>query len=128
MNRAANGRLAEAISLGDVNISAILAPVHQRQQQTVFQRVLGLAPAPRKMRTERLAHLVESRGPHTRQALEDTLGLSFQVGVEHANSILELRKRSTVYLVRRFLLINFRFQNSVGAISLQRLISSSQVR
>ena len=94
MNRAANGRLAEAISLGDVNISAILAPVHQRQQQTVFQRVLGLAPAPRKMRTERLAHLVESRGPHTRQALEDTLGLSFQVGVEHANSILELRKRS----------------------------------
>ena len=46
------------------------------------------------MRTERLAHLVESRGPHTRQALEDTLGLSFQVGVEHANSILELRKSS----------------------------------
>ena len=99
MNRAANGRLAEAISLGDVNISAILAPVHQRQQRTVFQRVLGLAP--RKMRTERLAHLVESRGPHTRQALEDTLGLSFQVGVEHANSILELRKRSIMFLIDR---------------------------
>ena len=46
MNRAANGRLAEAISLRDVNISAILAPVHQRQQQAVFQR--GLRPRPER--------------------------------------------------------------------------------
>ncbi|MGI4791324.1 MAG: type II toxin-antitoxin system PemK/MazF family toxin, partial [Janthinobacterium lividum] len=29
-----------------------------------------------------------------RQALEDAVRLSFQVGVEHADSILELRKRS----------------------------------
>ena len=110
MNRAANGRLAEAISLGDVNISAILAPVHQRQQQAVFQRVLGLAPAPRKMRTERLAHLVESRGPHTRQALEDTLGLSFQVGVGHANSTLKLRKRSSTIIYHCCILQNCMLQ------------------
>ena len=51
------------------------------------------------MRLEGLTHLVESRGPHPRQTLEDRIRLSFQVGVEHTDSILELRKRSNRLLV-----------------------------
>jgi len=95
MNSAADSGLAEAIGLTDVNKGAVLAPVHQCQQQAVLQAVLGLASAHGKMRFEGLAHLVEGRGAHTRQALEDGVRLGSQVGVEHADSIHELRKRSS---------------------------------
>ena len=41
---AADGGYADAISSGDVGLGAILAPIHQRHQQSIFQ-TLGWRPA-----------------------------------------------------------------------------------
>ena len=36
-DRAADGGFADAIGGGDVSLGAILAPIHQRHQQSIFQ-------------------------------------------------------------------------------------------
>ena len=92
---AADGGLAEAIRLGDVGVGAVLAPVHERQQQSVLQAQFGDTPARRQVLLQRFAHVQEGRGAHPSQALERAFGLIFEVSEEHTDSIQPLCKRSS---------------------------------
>jgi hypothetical protein len=83
--------------LADVSVGAILTPVHKCQKQAVFETVLGLAPAPGKLRPQSRTHVEESRRRYPGQTLKETRRLGFEIGIEHNQSILQLRKRSIVY-------------------------------
>jgi len=60
----------------------------------VLAAELGWATEGREVRFERIAHLQEGSGAHASQPLERAGLLVFDIGIEHAHSILRFCKRS----------------------------------
>jgi len=74
-DRARDGGFAEAVGLGDVELGAILAPVHQghlhqSHQKPVFAAQLGRAAKEGQVLLQGIAHRNEGRRDHPGQALE----------------------------------------------------------
>jgi len=68
---AANGRLAQAIGLGNVDVGAICAPVHQGQEQPVFAAEFGRATEGWQMLFQGRRHGGERAQRHAGEPLED---------------------------------------------------------
>ena len=99
-DRARDGGFAEAVGLGDMELGAILAPVHQdhlhqRHQEPVFAAQLRRATKGGQVLFERIAHRNKGRRNYSGQALEVGRLQALHVSVKHTNSIRYSCKRSS---------------------------------
>lgn len=75
---AADGRLVDAIRLGDVGLGAVFAPIYQRQQVPVLAAEFGSAPARRHVLLQSVAHVQEGRQARRSVALGPPVGLGLR--------------------------------------------------
>ena len=94
MNGATNSGLAQTVSLSDVGVSAVLAPVHECHQETVFTAQGGRAAHVRQMLFQGGDHCREGLTRNTGQTLEERRLQRNYVRIKHGYRIPDLCKRS----------------------------------
>jgi len=99
--RARDGGFAEAVSLGDVELGAVLAPVHQGRlhqshQAPVFAAQIRRATKGGQVLLQGIAHRNKGCQDHLGQALEVGRFQVLHVSVKHNNSIRYSCKRSVL--------------------------------
>ena len=83
MDSAANSGLAEAVGLTDMGLSAVLAPVHQRDQEPVLQAMGGGASACVQMLLQSCTHGQKGVWKNAGKPLEDRRLQQNNICVKH---------------------------------------------